>query len=54
MILPGRRKKSQYQIHMPDVPEFPREDLLAFEKDILGVCVSGHPLDEYMELWKAA
>ncbi len=50
----GEEEKSQYQIHMPDVPEFPREDLLAFEKDILGVYVSGHPLDEYMELWKSS
>ncbi|MCI8659251.1 MAG: DNA polymerase III subunit alpha [Lachnospiraceae bacterium] len=49
----GEEDKKQYQINMPDVPEFPREELLAFEKDILGVYVSGHPLDEYIELWKS-
>ena len=44
--------KKQYQITMPDVPEYPKEELLAFEKEILGVYVSGHPLEEYLELWK--
>ncbi len=44
--------KKQYQITMPDVPEFPREELLAFEKEILGVYVSGHPLEEYADTWK--
>ena len=48
----GEEEKKQYQIAMPDAAEFPKEDLLAFEKDILGVYVSGHPLDEYMDLWK--
>ena len=48
----GEEEKKQYQIQMPKVEEFPKEELLAFEKDILGVYVSGHPLDEYMQLWK--
>lgn len=48
----GEEEKKQFRIAMPDVEEFPKEELLAFEKDILGVYVSGHPLDEYMELWK--
>jgi hypothetical protein len=29
------------------VPEWPREELLAAEKDVLGFYLSGHPLDEY-------
>lgn len=37
---------------MPNVPEYPKEELLAFEKEILGVYVSGHPLEEYLDLWK--
>ncbi len=32
------------------VPEWPREELLAAEKDVLGFYLSGHPLDEYREL----
>ena len=45
-------EKQQYQITMPDVPEFPREELLTFEKEMLGVYVSGHPMDAYLETWK--
>ncbi len=44
--------KKQYQITMPNVPEFPKEELLAYEKETLGIYVSGHPLDEYMTLWE--
>ena len=48
----GEEEKEQFQITMPDVPEFPKEELLAFEKEILGVYISGHPMDEYLETWK--
>ena len=50
----GEEEKRRHQIRMPKVDEFPKEELLAFEKDILGVYVSGHPLDEYMDLWKSS
>mgnify|MGYP001041727799 CR=1 FL=1 len=29
-----------------------KEELLAFEKDILGVYISGHPFDDYEGLWR--
>ncbi len=45
-------EKEQFQITFPDVGEYTKEELLAFEKEMLGVYVSGHPLEEYMELWK--
>ena len=45
-------ERQQFQITMPNVPEFPREELLAFEKEMLGIYVSGHPLDSYLETWK--
>ncbi len=48
----AEEEKQQYQITMPDVPEFPKEELLAFEKEILGIYISGHPMDEYLETWK--
>ena len=41
----AEEEKQQFQITMPNVPEFPREELLAFEKEMLGIYVSGHPLD---------
>ena len=36
---------------VPDVGEFTKEELLAMEKEVLGIYVSGHPIDEYKELW---
>ena len=48
----GETEKKQFQITMPDMEEFPKNDLLAFEKEILGVYLSGHPMDAYLETWK--
>ena len=44
--------KRNFQISMPRVEEFPREEMLAMEKEVLGVYVSGHPLEEYEEGWR--
>lgn len=33
----------------PDIGEYPQEELLGYEKEVLGIYVSGHPLDEYRE-----
>ncbi len=46
------KDKSQYEIPLPNVGEFDKELLLEFEKEVLGFYVSGHPLEEYMDLWK--
>ena len=45
--------KKDYRVSYPDVGEYERDLLLAFEKEVLGIYVSGHPLDEVMGLWKA-
>jgi len=37
------------QEEYPDIKEYPREALLNFEKEMLGVYISGHPLDQYEE-----
>ena len=42
--------KNQDRIPFPNVEEFPREELLAYEKEVLGIYISGHPLEEYQEL----
>ncbi len=34
-------------IPLPPIPEFTTQELLAMEKQILGLYVSGHPLDDY-------
>lgn len=45
-------EKEAFEIRMPDVEEYPKEAKLAFEKEVLGVYISGHPLEEYTERWK--
>ncbi|SFK87563.1 DNA polymerase III catalytic subunit, DnaE type [Lachnospiraceae bacterium KH1T2] len=37
---------------LPNVGEFPDDVKLAFEKEMLGVYVTGHPLREYEKLWR--
>ena len=45
-------QKEEFQIRMPDVGEYSKETLLAFEKEVLGIYVSGYPLEAYEEKWK--
>lgn len=49
MDLLGEEEKKEFDIVYPDVAEYDKEELLANEKEMLGVYVSGHPLDEYRE-----
>ena len=42
--------RQEYEVKLPDVAEYSKEDLLAFEKEVMGIYVSGHPLDDYMNL----
>lgn len=44
--------KSDFEIKFPEVAEFSKEELLAFEKEFIGLYVSGHPLEEYQEKWR--
>ncbi len=37
------------QIQLPDVADFPQDRKLAFEKELLGFYISGHPLDRYRD-----
>lgn len=48
----GEEEKKEFEVVFPDVGEYAKEELLAFEKDILGVYISGHPLDDYEALWR--
>ena len=50
--LVSEEEKSAYEIRLPDVGEYSKEILLGFEKDVLGIYVSGHPLEEYEQTWK--
>lgn len=40
------------ELKLPDVEDFSQRDILAMEKEILGLYVSGHPLEEYTEVLK--
>ena len=46
----GFAKAKQYPL--PNVEEFPKEELLTYEKEVMGIYVSGHPLEEYVALMK--
>ena len=45
-------QKEEFEIRLPDVGEYPKEMLLGFEKEVLGIYVSGHPLESDQELWQ--
>ena len=42
--------KAKAYDNLPDIPELPKNELLAMERESMGVYVSGHPLDDYKEL----
>ena len=44
--------KGEFEIRLPDVGEYSKELLLGFEKEVLGIYVSGHPLEEYEQTWR--
>ena len=50
--LVSEEHKEAFDIQMPDVGEYQKETLLAFEKEVLGVYVSGHPLQQYESFWE--
>lgn len=50
-LMPEEQKES-FQVSFPDVGEFDKETLLAFEKETLGIYVSGHPMEACRDLWE--
>ena len=42
--------RQEFEIKMPPVEEYEREQLLALEKEVLGVYISGHPLEQYLPI----
>ena len=50
--LAGDDEKESFEITLPNVGEFNKELLLTFEKEVLGVYISGHPLESYQSLLK--
>jgi len=50
--LATEEEKDNFQITFPNVGEYDKQTLLAFEKETIGIYVSGHPMEEYRELWE--
>ena len=48
----AKEDRPSFQIQFPAVGEYTKDELLAFEKEILGVYISGHPLEAYISLWE--
>ena len=48
--LVGEEDKKDYEIRMPDVEEYDKDMILGFEKDVLGIYLSGHPLEKYRSI----
>ncbi len=42
----------QYEMPMPDVGEYDKDVILAFEKEVLGIYISGHPMEACEGLWR--
>jgi DNA polymerase-3 subunit alpha len=40
--------RKDFELNLPEVTEYSKEEILAFEKEVLGIYVSGHPLDDYL------
>ena len=50
--LMGEEEKKAHESVFQDVGEYGKEELLAYEKEVLGIYVSGHPLEQYEEKWR--
>lgn len=44
--------KEEFRVKLPDLPEYEKEELLSYEKEVLGVYISGHPLEGYLDVMK--
>lgn len=45
-------QKKEFEIPLPDVGEYEKATKLSFEKEMLGVYLSGHPMEDFYEVWK--
>ena len=50
--LVSEEEKKAYEIQYPNVGEYSKEIKLGFEKEVIGIYLTGHPLEEYEEKWR--
>ena len=43
-------EKKEFEIRMPNLEEYDKETVLSYEKEVLGIYLSGHPLDRYRNM----
>lgn len=48
----AEEEKENFQVTFPNVGEYTKDELLYFEKEMLGVYISGHPMEAYIGLWE--
>ena len=48
--LVSEEDKKDYEIRMPDVEEYDKDMILGFEKEVLGIYLSGHSLEKYRSI----
>ena len=51
-LMSAEDKERNLEDNLPDVPDWSKQERLGYEKEVLGVYISGHPLEEYDELIK--
>ena len=45
-------ERTEFSMKLPDLEEYDKQEFLAYEKEVMGFYVSGHPLEDYEKLWK--
>ncbi|MDO4513084.1 MAG: DNA polymerase III subunit alpha, partial [Lachnospiraceae bacterium] len=50
--LVSEEQKEDFDVKLPEVEPYERETMLAMEKEVLGIYVSGHPLEQYEGMWR--
>lgn len=48
----GEEEKESFELRLPEIGEFEKNIKLAFEKEVLGTYISGHPLQADEEIWR--
>jgi len=48
-VMPDDQSAKAVSIELPEIPEWPEREKLAFEKETVGFYLTGHPLDNYRE-----
>ena len=46
------KTRESFRMKLPNISEFDKQELLQAEKDVLGIYLSGHPLEDYKDVWE--